>query len=276
MEVPFSFLILSPATAALVWLLASYCRPLLLLGVILLSSLAVAQYSMLADPSLKESLAILKFFAVVPVGLGSILTFSLFSAPRQKRYSRFFSYYINAAVIANIAMMLAVPADGTLRGQLSRLLCLVLVSWLIQEIIKVRGQSSFFSDGFFLFNSSPLAWILCHCCYRAALLSLPIFDSKQYLLLEPLSLAMMYGLYKTHGKRFPVHFYFGLADTLAVSTLVSCSHLLQTPNATRSFFEKISLSNLQLDVLFIPIQLIAFLIACRFIWLNHKSMSLPK
>jgi hypothetical protein len=276
MEFPLPNLLPNLIVSVFVWFLAAFYRPLLLFVVILVSSFAVIQYFMLNHPALKESLAIIKFLAVIPIGLGSILTFSLISAPRQKAYQRLFSYYINVAVIANIAMMLAAPADGTLRGQLSRLLCLALVCWLIQELVKVRGRSSFVSDGFFLFNSSPLAWILCHSCYRAALLSLPIFDSEHYFLLEPLSLTMMYGLYKTHRKRFPVHFYFGFADTLVVSALVFSSHLLQTPNSTPSFFDRISLSNFHFDVLFVPIQLIAFTIACRFIWLNHKSISLPK
>jgi len=88
-----------------------------------------------------------------------------------------------------------------------------------------------------------------------ALLSLPAFDSLAYLLLEPLSLGTMVALYHLHKKRYPIPYYFGLADTLVVTTLAVLSRYPIPSPLRGSGLPLPSPSEAHLDAFFLPIQI---------------------
>ena len=156
--------------------------------------------------------------------------------------------FVNVAVLGNIVMMVFIPAEGTLRGLSTRLTCMVLVLWLIQEIQKNRWKTVNFSDGLFLFNSSPLAWVLCHAVYRLGMITLPIFDTYRYILMELCSLSLMVGFYWFHRRRYPIYYYFGMADTVIVSSLAVTAQILDIGWFESNPFTTIQLSSTELDV----------------------------
>ncbi|HET9237835.1 MAG TPA: hypothetical protein VFO10_11320 [Oligoflexus sp.] len=240
---------------ALVCTLASFARPILLGIVIILSLVAAVHYAMKPSPDAIDTMGFIKLMFLMPLGLGSLLTFVSLSQARQAKSLRGFTLYINLAVTSNIFIMIFSPDGGTLRGRVSRVLCIVLLVWLLQEMAKVKFQTTQFDSGFFIFRSSPLKWVLAHACYRLALLSLPAFDSLSYLLLEPLSLGSMVALYHLHKKRHPLPYYFGFADTLVVTTLAVLSRYPLPPGFNPSGLHIPSPSETQLDILFLPIQI---------------------
>ncbi len=258
---------------ALVCYLASFRQTLLLTLVFSLSLFAGIQFWTLPLPDTIETMGFIKLMFLLPLGLGSLLTFAALSQDRQAQWLAFFTRYINFAVTANIFIMLFTPAGDTWRGLVSRCVCLVLLVWLFQEMARRRFQTTHFDAGFFIFHASPLPWVLCHAFYRMALLSLPAFDSLRYLLLEPLSLATMYALYRLHQKRYPLAYYFGFADTIVVSTLAVLSRYPIPPPFVSRGPNLISLDQNQLDWAFIPIQLAVIVFALRAIRNNTLTKS---
>lgn len=91
--------------------------------------------------------------------------------------------------------MVFAPDDGTIRGHVSHILIMTLLIWLLQDITKVRLNTTLVDQFFFIFHSSPLRWFICHVFYLISLLSLLTFYSVQFILLEPLSLISMVVLY---------------------------------------------------------------------------------
>ncbi|WP_244288419.1 hypothetical protein, partial [Leptospira congkakensis] len=197
-------------------------------------------------------------------------SFAIHIAPSRRLY--FNVQLFGGIPVANIFVMVFAPDSGTYRGLFGRFVCLALLIWLLQEMAKERFQTTEFNRGFFIFRSSPLQWIYCHAAYRIALLSLPTFDSIQYLLLEPLSLAAMFFLYRLHKKRYVLHYYFGFADTLVVTTLTVLTwYPIRFPFVQNGPYLR-SLNQNQWDIVFIPIQIIVFGIVLRAIL---KNTSLP-
>lgn len=240
---------------ALVGFLASFHRAILLAIVVILSVVTSVHYAMTPAPDAVETMGFVKLMFLLPLGLGSLLTFAVLSDERQTKALRWFTAYINFAVASNIFIMIFTPDDGTTRGIISRVVCIVLLVWLLQEMAKVRFQTTRFDSGFFIFRSSPWNWVLCHACYRIALLSLPAFDSLSYILLEPLSLGTMVALYHLHKKRHPLPYYFGFADTLVVTTLAVLSRYPIPQGFSSTGLKVPTLSEAQLDILFVPIQI---------------------
>lgn len=257
--------------AAGVCYLAAFHQAILLSFVIILSLFAGVQFWGASHHDAVETMGFIKLIFLLPLGLGSLLTFACLSKARQEKSLSWFTHYINIAVAANIFIMIATPDAGTYRGLLSRVVCIVLLVWLLQEMARGRFQTTLFDAGFFIFRASPLNWVLCHAFYRIALLSLPAFDSLSYLLLEPLSLATMFGLYRLHRKRYPLPYYFGFADTLVVTTLAVLSRYSIPLPFQASGPHIISLSQNQLDILFVPIQIAVIGFAVRAIRLNKRA-----
>lgn len=256
---------------AAVCCLASFQRAILLGIVILLTLITSFHYAMNPAPDSIETMGFIKLLFLLPLGLGSILIFSCLSEARQKKSLRWFTRYINLAVTSNIFIMIFTPDGGTLRGIASRLVCVLLLIWLVQEMAKVKFHTTHFDSGFFIFRSSPLPWVLCHASYRIALLSLPAFDSLSYLMLEPLSLGTMVALYHLHKKRQPVPYYFGFADTLVVTTLAVLSRY-PIPSPFNDSGRLIpSPSQEHLDFLFLPIQMAVIGIALWSISSNTRA-----
>lgn len=237
-----------------------------LLAIGFVSAGVVATFMVSGDGNLDAWLGLIKFLCVWMLGLGAIVGFSLLSKTRQAQYLGRFTTYINAAVLGNILMMALTPAGQTLRGLSSPLTCLLLALWLGLEMRRKNWQTVLFDRGIFLFNASPLPWIICHSIYRVGLISLPIFDSFRYLLLEPLSWLLMFLMRRLDGQRHPLCFYFGMADTVVVSTLAVSAKLLDATLGPYALPQTWQLSSDQLDLIVISSHVIVQLICLSKIW----------
>ncbi|EOQ95520.1 putative membrane protein [Leptospira wolbachii serovar Codice str. CDC] len=258
---------------ALVCYLASFRQTILFMLTMVFAMLAGIQFTCDPHHDPIEIMGFIKLMLLLPLGLGAVLAFSSFSEDRQQRFLLWFSHYINFAVVANIFVMVFTPGGDTYRGLLSRIVCLTLLVWLLQEMAKERFQTTLFDRRFFIFRSSPLQWVYCHAAYRLALLSLPTFDSLQYLLLEPMSLFIMFVLYRLHKKRYVLNYYFGFADTLVVTTLTVLARYPVLPPFELKGPYLSNLTQNQWDMVFIPIQLIVISFALRAMF---KNLHTPK
>ncbi|MBL0954132.1 MAG: hypothetical protein IBJ01_05135 [Leptospira sp.] len=209
-----------------------------------------------------------KMILLLPFGLGVVIGYVCLPESKQQKFLPSFNRYINFAVLANIFVMIFSPDGGTYRGILSRFLCFFLIIWLLQEMAKVRFQTTETKLNIFTFNSSPLAWIYCHAGYRIVLLSLPTFSSSYYLLLEPMSILVMVGLYHLNKKRNPLSYYFGLADTIVVTTLTVLMRFPFLPPFHLNGPYLTNFSEQQWDMILIPIQLIVTGFVLRAIYIN--------
>jgi len=169
------------------------------------------------DQESQESTSkVIKVLGVLAFGLGAVTAFAAAPSPWRDQFLPRFSRYINAAVIGNVAAMVVVPSDGTWRGTLSPILCVVLTLWLVMEVREKNYNTVRYEGYMFYFNASPLSWVLHHACYRACMMTLPTFDFSKYILIEPLSLSTMYFLGTASGQ--PVDQVFGYADTIVTAT----------------------------------------------------------
>lgn len=258
---------------ALVCYLASFRQTILFMLVLAFALLAGIQFTCDSHHDPIKTMGFIKLMLLLPLGLGAVLAFASFSEEKQQRFLLPFSRYINFAVATNIFVMVFTPDGGTYRGLLSRFVCLTLLVWLLQEMAKERFRTTQFDRGFFIFRSSPLQWVYCHAAYRIALLSLPTFDSLQYLLLEPLSLVIMFALYRLHKRCYPLHYYFGFADTLVVTTLTVQTRFPILPPFELKGPYVGSLSQNQWDMIFMPIQLAVIGLAFRAIFKNRSTLT---
>ncbi|TGM48099.1 hypothetical protein EHQ92_09450 [Leptospira biflexa] len=258
---------------SLVCYLATFRQTVLFTLVITLSLLVTIQFSF--QPSF-DSISIMgfsKLMLLLPLGLGVILGFGLFSESIQKRHLPLFTRYINFAVLANIFAMMFSPSGDTYRGVFSRFTCFTLLIWLVQEMAKVNFQTTHMDSKMFLFRSSPLHWIYCHAAYRMALLSLPTFASIRFILLEPFSLIAMVALYHWHNKRYPLYYYFGFADTIAVTTLTVLARYPVLPPFPSKGPYFPNLQEYQWDMVFLPIQ---FLVTGFALWAIFQNLSVKR
>ena len=209
-----------------------------------------------------------KTLFVVPLGLGSIACFRCLTKNVQDRKMQQFSYFINFAVISNILMMIFVPSGKTFRGVSSKVVCFMLVAYLLKEMELQKWHTVYFEDGIFLFTASPLKWAVCHAIYRMVLITLPAFDTPRHVSLEFLSIMMMFLLSYMHGKH-PPEFYFGFADTIVVasacimSTFYSKSSDKLSVNIDRLVHSK------RLDLLLVLFHFVVCLIVLRRLFLDE-------
>ena len=256
LAVPLWNLLLSLMLSVLAVFLASVRREGLFAAVILLSLYAVRQVLLAPDLDPRQLMGFVKFVCILPLGLGVVLAYGLLSEERQKLWSKAFHVYINGAVIANICMMMLTPSGGTNRGTAGRVVCLLLLIWLCQEMRRLEWKTSESKRGFFIFRAAPLSWIICHALYRISLLSLPIFDSLNYLLLEPLSLFAMYVLYRVQVRQYPLAQSFGYADTLIVTVLAGTSQYVELPSIWIHLPAVFSGFRYELDGMMVPMQIL--------------------
>lgn len=206
----------------------------------------------------------LKALCEMPLGLGAVALFGQLSPFTQSQHLGWFTVYVNCAVIGNIAMMMFVPSGGTLRGQSSRLTCIMLLVWLVREMSAHNWQTVRYEhDSVFVFLSSPMAWCLCHAAYRVAMMSLPIFESLRYVSMEALSLASMMCLYWRFGdSQTPISNFFGYADTLTIASLAMVSKCADTAGVKLSLRRTRELET-RLDTLFVSVHMIVFVWGVR-------------
>jgi hypothetical protein len=141
---------------------------------------------------------------------------------------QWFTWYVNVAVVGNIAGMVAAPTNGTLRGNTGRVVCLALTYRLLRHMAAVQWRTLRPNRGAFAFTASPLSWVGPHALYRAAMMTLPVFEGRRYLLLEPLSVIGMCLAHRRHvagTDEEPIAWYFGASDTAVVPTMGLVSHL---------------------------------------------------
>jgi hypothetical protein len=173
-----------------------------------------------------------KTMCELPLGLGSVLAFLVANRFFQIQYLPAFTTYINFAVYANIGMMVATPTDGTLRGTCSKITCVVLFIWIIQQGQRAGWKTVVIHDNLFLYTAVSKSWTFAHAVYRFVLLTLPCFGSgRRHRLMEFYSLALTFCLYITQSNsNFPFEYYFGMADTLVVPTIAGWSAIATTFN----------------------------------------------
>jgi hypothetical protein len=171
-----------------------------------------------------------KIMCELPLGLGSVLAFLLAPRSFQKQYLPAFTTYINFAVFGNIGMMVATPADGTFRGACSKITCVTLFIWIIQQARRVHWKTVLIHDNLFLYTAVSKSWIFAHAIYRFVLLTLPCFGSgRRHRLMEFYSLVMTFGL-SLSNSNFPFEYYFGMGDTLVVPAIAGWSAIATTFN----------------------------------------------
>ena len=200
-------------------------------GLLLLAVLSVSTTIAIFDKTSTGG-EMAKIMCELPLGLGSVLAFLLANRSFQIQYLPAFTAYINFAVYGNIGMMVATPSDGTLRGTCSKITCVLLFAWIVQQGHRAGWKTVVINDNLFLFTAVSKSWIFAHAIYRFVLLTLPCFGSgRLYRLLEFYSLALMFGLYFTlSNSKYPFEYYFGMADTLVVPTIAGWSAIAKAFN----------------------------------------------
>lgn len=170
-----------------------------------------------------------KIMCELPLGLGSVLAFLVANRSFQTRFLSAFTTYVNFAVYGNIGMMVATPADGTLRGMCSKVTCAALFIWIVQQGQHARWKTIVLHDDLFVFTAVSKSWIFAHAIYRFVLLTLPCFGSgRRHRLLELYSLTLTFAL--SLSSNLPFEYCFGMADTLVVPAVAGWSAIATTFN----------------------------------------------
>lgn len=170
-----------------------------------------------------------KIMCELPLGLGSVLAFLVANRSFQARFLPVFTTYVNFAVYGNIGMMVGTPADGTLRGICSKVTCITLFIWIVQQGYRAGWKTIIIHDDLFVFTAVSKSWIFAHAIYRFVLLTLPCFGSgRRHRLLELYSLTLTFTLSSTSN--LPFEYCFGLADTLVVPAVAGWSAIATTFN----------------------------------------------
>ena len=170
-----------------------------------------------------------KIMCELPLGLGSVLAFLVANRSFQTKFLPAFTTYVNFAVYGNIGMMVGTPADGTLRGMCSKVTCIALFIWIVQQGYRAGWKTVVVHDNLFVFTAVSKSWIFAHAIYRFVLLTLPCFGSgRRHRLLELYSLSLTFTLSSTSN--LPFEYCFGLADTLVIPAAAGWSAIATTFN----------------------------------------------
>ncbi|KAI9220824.1 hypothetical protein BC828DRAFT_366955 [Blastocladiella britannica] len=172
-------------------------------------------------------LELAKVVALLPLGLGSLLTYLSLPPATRARYLVPFTRYINVAVFGNIAMMLFTPTGGTVRGVAGKLTATVLLVWLSQQARAVQWRTvQVLDNGAFVYHALSMRWVLTHAIYRSVLLTLPAFSTR-HRYMDAFSLALMTVLSTriTTSPPLPRSAFFGLADTLVAPSFAALTSL---------------------------------------------------
>lgn len=168
-----------------------------------------------------------KTICVLPLGLGVVLAFLVVKRPTQTRLLSKFTTYVNFAVYGNIIMMVAAPTSGTYRGIYSKIACIVLFIWIVQQGRRVQWKTVRLHDRLFVFTAVSNSWIYAHGIYRFVLMTLPCFGSgRRHCFLELYSLGMTCALAYNTG--YPFEYCFGMADTLVAAITTGWSSIATT------------------------------------------------
>lgn len=220
---------------------------------------------------------VVKTMALVPLGLG-VVVFGILAYGEDAVPPLWFTRYVNFGVVGNTAMMVAVPNEqGAVRGWLCKVYCVLMTVWLLKEMNNRAFDTIRFVDNAehrdraFAFVGVPMSWILTHCFYRMALVSLPAFDSMKYVVMEPASMTLMFVLHMVFGedKGHPIHYYFGYSDTLVAATLAFSSiatDWIAPPRSTTMMSTSKHISQKTLDYVFSPILIMCCVSAIYGIW----------
>eukprot|EP00759_Apiculatamorpha_spiralis_P030741 PhF_6_TR32359/c0_g1_i2/m.47987 len=207
---------------------AALCRPKVALCLLTCGYMGYT-YLELFSSKKPNYFALAKITATVPLGLGSLLWFTNYvGGPSRPQLLRYFTMYINAAVLGNVSMMVAANPEGTIRGQIGRLNSVVLSLWLFQEMNRMGLWTTvdIVDNRLMIFRAAPTHWILLHALYRIGLVSLPSFTTYRYAFLEASSLSVTCLLHIYNNKALPWSQYFGMADTLVVPVMCLVSGLM--------------------------------------------------
>lgn len=195
-------------------------------GVLLLAVLVVSATIVAFDKTSTVG-EMTKTMCLLPLGLGSILAFLVANRSLKTRLLPVFRTYVNCAVYGNIVMMVGTPAGGTLRGMCSKVACVALFVWVVQQGRRVGWKTILLHDNLFVFTAVSKSWIFAHAVYRFVLLTLPCFGSgRRHRLLELYSLTLTFALSSTSN--LPFAYCFGLADTLVVPAVAGWSAIATT------------------------------------------------
>ena len=168
-----------------------------------------------------------KTMALLPLGLGSVLTFLVLNRSLQTRYLSAFTTYVNIAVYTNIGMMVGTPTGGTFRGMCSKVTCIAIFVWIVKQGRRVGWKTVLVHKNLFVFTAVSKSWIFAHASYRFILLTLPCFGSgRRHRLLELYSLALTFAL--SSASNLPFEYFFGMADTLVVPAIAGWSSIATT------------------------------------------------
>ena len=211
-----------------------------------------------------------KVMCTAALGLETILAYMDMPEEFQKTHLRGFTNYVNAAVVGNIAMMVFIPYHGSVRESTGRVACGLLTVWLLQEMHRVQWKTIDFDTGAFVFHSLPMSWVWAHTAYRLILLTSPAFDSLKYVLLEPVSLSLMYTLRRTYdpNKSRPLSHFFGFADTITAATLALTSALVHVDTDMPLTWSAVGVDDKVLDLIGVPIQVGVACFAATHVWWN--------
>ena len=78
--------------------------------------------------------------------------------------------------------------------------------------------------------------------------------------------------YLGHQRRFPIYYYFGIADTVVVSSLALTAKCLDHFAAEPWFAKEFTFSQYQLDWFFVPMQLVILCVAIKKI-IENRSLT---
>lgn len=197
-------------------------------GLLLLVVLGVSATIVVFDKTSNVG-EMIKILCELPLGLGSILAFLVANRSFQTKYLSTFTMYVNFAVYGNIGMMVGTPAGGTLRGMCSKVTCITLFIWIVQQGYRARWKTIVLHDNLFVFTAASKSWIFAHAVYRFILLTLPCFGSgRRHRLLELYSLTLTFAL--SWASKLPFEYCFGMADTLVVPAAAGWSAVATTFN----------------------------------------------
>jgi hypothetical protein len=197
-------------------------------GLLLLVVLGVSATIVVFDKTSTVS-EMTKTMCLLPLGLGSILAFLVANRSFQTRFLPAFTTYVNFAVYGNIGMMVGTPAGDTLRGMCSKVTCVVLFVWIVQQGYRARWKTVVLHDDLFVFTAVSKSWIFAHAIYRFVLLTLPSFGSgRRHRLLELYSLTLTFAL--SSASNLPFEYCFGMADTLVAPAIAGWSAIATTFN----------------------------------------------
>jgi hypothetical protein len=197
-------------------------------GLLLLVILGVSATIVLFDKTSTVG-EMTKIMCELPLGLGSVMAFLVANRSFQVRFLPAFTTYVNLAVYGNIGMMVGTPTGGTLRGMCSKVTCVALFIWIVQQGYRTRWKTIILHDNLFVFTAVSKSWIFAHAIYRFVLLTLPCFGSgRRHRLLEVYSLTLTFALSSTSN--LPFEYCFGMADTLVVPAVAGWSAIATTFN----------------------------------------------